>query len=299
MARRRRGRNNPLDPYAFDTEQRPFSAPRRPITRAEQVGVHVTSDFDRACVYAMQRAHLQGDSIGIIFVLDMAGLEALPDVDAVIQSETHDYAAGDVLSEVESLEELRDDNEDATPVDAIREAIGEMLEAQEFDGEMPPDTWLDGAYAALDAGDQARLFQVLSGLDNDTLLSVMQFAVEQHNFPLEVWAAVVQQWRFMVQVGADRLVEVLAVRPVRHDLWGRGPDDPDLNEQEYPDDDPGAPQIFTDIDFADERWTPDTVTLWSSGRKPREAMYHGTDLTRARRAFPELQLDSPWEYTQE
>jgi hypothetical protein len=288
MTRRTKASRNPLEPYAFDTERRPFVARHRPVEREEQVGVHVTGDFSRACVYAMQRAYLQGDSIGIVLVLDVAGLEPLPDVDAVLQSETYGYAARELLDEIE----------DTSDADSVREAIDSLREHQEFEGEMPPDTWLDGAYAALDQDDQARLLQVLGGLDDDALMAEVQFVEEHSNFSLNVWMAVVAQARYMVPIGFDRLVEVRALRPVRHDLWGRGPDDPARYEQEYPDDDPEAPQVFTEENFFEGDWAPDSKTLWSRGREPVEPAYHGTDIVRARLAFPEIPLENPWEYTQ-
>ena len=105
--------------------------------------------------------------------------------------------------------------------------------------------------------------------------------------------------RYLTGVGLDRVIEVRAVQPIRQHLWGEGENDPPRNEQEWPEVDEDEPQIFTTEDFAEESWLPEMVTLWSSGREATDPEYHGTDLTRAQKSFPELNLTNPWPYTQE
>lgn len=287
-------RKNPLDPLAYDTESRPFSPRRRPVKREEQIGVHVAGSYDRASVYAVQRAGLQGDSVGIVFVLDVTGLELLPDVDARIEAEMGTYAAGELLQDVEDTDDL----------DAVRDAIEQARDMWEQDdgSNSRPTTWLDAAFQALDRVARGGLPTALLGLDDDALATAIQHAEQTKQFPLEVWARVVDQGRVLTPIGLGRLVEVRALRPVRPDLWGEGEGDPqrfDEDFEEYPKDDPAAPQIFTDTEFFENSWAPRFVVLWSSGRRPDVAAYHGTDLVRARHAFPELPLVNPYGYTQD
>jgi hypothetical protein len=265
------------------------------MVREDYLGVHTTGSLERATIYAINKAQVTPDSIGIIYVLDMVGLDPLPDIDAVVQAEIHGWMLQELLNE-EPVQAAFS----ACDVDELYDAVHEVIEVMtEVEGPQVEYTWTDSATNEVAYQDSYRAGLVLQSLNPDELFELFAEAQELGGFPPSFWADVVQQHRYLTGVGLDRVVEVLAVRPVRQDLWGEGEDDPQRYEQDWPDKDEDAPQIFTSEEFADEHWLPDMVVLWSSGHTVTDPEYHGTDLTRAQESFPELNLTNPWPYTQE
>jgi hypothetical protein len=283
-------RRNPLDPYAFDTESRPFTIPGRVAKRDEHTGVHTTSTPEQAAAYAVQRAMIQGDTVAIVFELDVDGLEPLPDVDAAIQSQFE----RDMLNDIKSMLDGHDEDE----------WVGELEDALMFsdgDGDgFPPDTWVMGAMQWIERNQNSAAYAILRDMGDD----VVEFLKDafENGLPPIFWADVVDQRRFMVPIGLDRVTRILALRPIRNALWGEGNiegEDEAERMGDYPEDNPEEPVIFTREDFYNDQFMPDYIEIYTSGTRPTNAQYHGTDLTRARKAFPELGLENPWGYTQE
>lgn len=289
-------RHNPLDPEAFSYDALPHRIRSRPMLREDYLGVHTTGSLERATIYAVNKAQVTPDSIGLIYVLDMEGLDPLPDIDAVVQEESHGWMVAELLDEEMVQAAFR-----AGDVDELYEAVHEYIDLGALEGEGPNAeyTWTDCAVSEVDYQDGYRAGLVLQSMTPDELYELLVAADQAGGFPATFWADTVQQHRYLTGVGIDRVIEVLAVRPVRQDLWGEGDDDPPRHEQDWPEEDEDAPQIFTNDEFGEENWLPDMVTIWSSGREVDDPEYHGTDLTRAQTSFPELSLANPWPYTQE
>jgi hypothetical protein len=300
---------NPLDPFAYDTEIRPFTPSHGVVSHEAQRGIHTTPNELRAAVYAIQRAKVTNadePNCAVIFELDTAGLDPLPDVDAMIEAKHGNWIVGELLSVSEIAEALAEGD-----AEALAEAMNDYAENTESFAEgWPADEWLSMAWYITEQYEQSSLPYVLRDMEPEELLSVMQEAQATGALPLEVWADVNEQYRYLTPIGLDRVRRIIAIRPVRDALWGHDEDDPEgaLQGEEFPpEDDESGPQIMSEEDFFEGSWMPDQVVLWEnrqlplfSGEEPR-IEYHGTDLTRARSAFqelPELQ-ESPWPYTQD
>jgi len=288
----RKARRNPLDPLAFEGDVSPHRAPGRRYDPHEYVGVHTTTGKDIAVVYAVNKA-IASFSLGIVLTLDMTGLEPLPDLDAILASERDFRNVTDPLEDEQVAEAF-----EAGDADELSDAVEEYLEEdQEWADSkyMRAETWREASYAKVDEENTWNFREVFASLQPEELLEAMQ----NGNLPLELWMEVVQQRRYKTLVGIDRLLKVEAVSPIRRSLWGHDPDDPDRNDQEYPDQEDDAPQIFTDEDFIDNSWVPEMITIWDSGRTVAEPEYHGTDSVRADKAFPEVEIYNPFGYEQD
>lgn len=289
----RGGKRNPLEPGAATGDPTPHRIWTSMRVRPEHyLGVHTTPNERLAAIYAYNKALATRDSIAIILELDVAGLEALPDADAIQQF-------GDRRGS-----ELFDDDAIVTAYEARdEEALLGALQAYHDMIEAPqayPPTEYNEALGVYTEGEQAfRVCDVLEGAADP--IAVLDYIRDEGALPLEMIAEALEQWRFLQPIGLDRLLRVRALRPVRPELWGEHEDDPGPWEQPYPDDDPDQPQIFTIEDSSGEGALPDEIVIWDSGRRVDEPHYHGTDITRARAAFPEIadELVNPWAYTQD
>jgi hypothetical protein len=300
---------NPLDPYAFDVESRPFSPAMFPSSREEQLGVHTTPEVERAFVYALQRAALTyGDepNCAIVFELDTGGLEALPDIDAAIEAHYGDDTLTEMLREPEIAKALAEGDAEAL-ADAVADWAEYDFMVRETEG-FPGSDYLSMAWYITENYNRTHLPRVLADMDPDELLGVLREAKSQGGLPLEIWAGVVGQHRYMTPIGLDRVRSIIAFRPVRSALWGYGEGDPQdaIHGLEDAPEDPLQPQIMYEDAFYEDAWLPDAVVLWENKqyplfKRPRRVEYHGTDLTRARQAFPELVelAECPWPYRQE
>lgn len=301
-------RSNPLNPYAYDQEAHPFVAGTTP-TSADHIGVHTTPEKALAVAYAVIRAS-QGEvgapgygaltskslewkpgnvenNCGVILTLDTTGLEQLPDVDAAIRAR-YDASIDELLNEPVVVAALAENDED-TLADAVVEAAEQIEHFPDDDVEW--GQWQQAIFTLATQG--LGILQTLADLNPTDLLRELKTYQKTKTLSGILWAHIVLQYRYMVPIGIDRLLKVTAIRPVN----------PYLEVEEGPFDD--EPQIMSSewLDYADDL-IPDTVVLWEASPQRRKVAerveYHGTDIGRARVAFPEIaaSIKSPWPYTQ-
>lgn len=282
---------NPLDPDAWLREEHRFDLPGEGADI--RLGVHAANSLYTALAYAIHKASQEGEldggepNCGIILVLDVCCLEPIPEADALVISKDQDVVIGEMRRDPMILKSVGDD-------DALREAvlwfIDDYRESQETEDSLA-ESWFEAywkefvhelsPWVILDTLEQ------LADDDPKCFVTVIRKAFETGGFPLELWAESIGQWRFMTPIGFDRLVAVYAVHPVEPYLV----DDPG-----YEDDEEGP--TFFDIMEVD---APNIVPLWKlKSGMPVNAMYHGTDISRARKSFPEIEefIKCPWPYGQ-
>jgi 8-oxo-dGTP pyrophosphatase MutT (NUDIX family) len=285
---------NPLDPLAYRSEAHPFIIHGKATVHEQHDGVHTATREETAVLYAVQRAMVDG-TLGIVLHLDVAGLEPLPDRDAMLEAQQHDPT---YLLDDEGIREALGDQDP----DALMDALNDYQEHSEYQGEDwgQLSSWTEAASQMVSEQQSNALLGVLTDLDADSLLVAMNVLAERRTFLPEIWMAVVGQQRYMVPIGLDRLVKVVALRPIRDELWTW--EERQETGDDWPPDDPDQPQIFSDDGFFKRMDVdiPDQIVLWEQpARRGAHIEYHGTDITRARAAFPELDLVNPWPYEQE
>ena len=91
-----------------------------------------------ATIYAINKAQVTSESIGIIYVLDMEGLEPLPDIDAVLQSEMQDYLFRELFEDDEVREAF-----ESGDAEELGDAIYEFAETCLGCGKSPDRVHLD------------------------------------------------------------------------------------------------------------------------------------------------------------
>jgi len=267
-------RRNPLDPYAYDNEPHPFEAGKLVGGGgSSQHGVHTSPNFDIAAVYAIRRSKQPGSGCGVVLALDVDGLDPISDIDAEVFSRMGSWVFDDFeFFELDSEEGYGDavadavDSADAKYLRYMLEDLKSMHDMGEYDDPDDPDDWEYMLTRTKHIGDELKVIDVLLGLPDDDLVFEMRAGLDGDGFSYSTWSAVIEQRRYFDPIDIDRLISVLCV-------W-----EPD----EWDADDPNT------ID-------PITEVIWQNsdldGSDVDQVDYHGTDLTRAQKAFPELKLE--------
>jgi len=301
----RRSKRNPLRPEAHADDPAPTAlvGPTGLPGADDRRGVHLTTNFDRAVWYAMTKAcntRVRGKLInntGIVFEIDVTGLTPEPDFDAEVER-AHSML-GDSAYIVAREFELEPGNR--RDRDRLRSWLDR--EAEQFGdfGDMDVGNPLRAIAEASGMGARTNVFAALAELahdDNkaDEIIEELRkkYLDRSYQLPLYWFAHAVQQWRFFVPVDDDRLVEATVIKPFVDQWYDDYEDIPEPGPGESNDD---VIDGFT-IDDADNLQLTTLVVWKRPGKRPRNTMFHGTDLWRARQIFPRLAkyFESPWPF---
>jgi hypothetical protein len=291
-------KKNPLDPLSWRTETHRFDLPGE--GEDIRLGVHTTTE-ERAIAYAVHKASQEGDldddepNCGIVLMLDTSGLQPLPEGDAPSIAKYEDIVIDQMR--YEGINRILKHGTKQELADAVIQLANMDIEG--YDPEDVPTTWWD-AYTK-ETGlsyDPWRILPILEEIARKSptkLYKILKQALKNTgSFPLELWADTISQWRYMVPVGTMRLLAVIAVHPIELRLY---------NEDSVGKGKPNRPTRMS-LDCLQ----PETVVLWDAGSKQlrlafmksAKIEYHGTDISRARQAFPELAdvIRCPWKVGQ-
>lgn len=294
-------KRNSLDPFSWRTETHRFDLPGE--GEDIRLGVHTTTESG-AIAYAVHKASQEGDlddeepNCGIVLMLDTSGLQPLPEGDAPIVAKYESVVIDQII--YEGIDRILKQGTKQELADAVIELVNMSIESDPKD--MPTTWW--GAYVEeteLADDNPWRIFSILEEIATKSptkLRTILKKTFKDSSFPLELWADTISQWRYMVPIGMMRLLAVSAVHPVDPCLYNDEDDeDDDLKE------DPDLPTRMR-LDYLN----PETVVLWNAGSKQLRLAfmkatnieYHGTDVSRARQAFPELSdvIRCPWKVGQ-
>lgn len=254
-------------------------------------GVHLTDSFELAAVYANGKA--SRDDPPVVIAIDRSALSPVPDIDAKnYASEVCDVLGqrsgefNEILSDkeidsslkvkliVDSLEEDRDYESDYSdePDELIaRKARGtvENVAAEYLKGISDSDKCLEEFRSLLNCNipdviliNMANQFRVMKPIESDIVISIYQVALVNLN-------------RFMSRYALSEM------------------DDEELEsdgitkiDDEFYDDDGRMYLDYEDIEYG--YWTNKKLIYNSNKKNDTSLTYHGTSLSRAKLAFPEI-----------
>lgn len=242
----------------------------RPVRASDYEGVHTTDSLALAATYAIGAADAarkdgHGDAYPVVLELDVAGLTALPDIDAVVEATA-----------------LLNDR-------SIRKQYQGMSLLEANDSEESDESFEEGDNViAIVIGQQqhGRIPSAFGALPDDDADAAFEHWVQTGEYPEEVAIALVNQKRYLVDIGFDRLVRVLAVKRWWPEALGYGDDD-EVQEEAERLEAQGYAVVTSD------EYEIDTTTIpVYEGPTRRNAVtdYHGTSSWHATAAFPELSL---------
>lgn len=249
----------------------------RQPTVADYEGVHTTSNRLIAAAYAMgswsQVRATDPNDYPIIITLDVAGLEAHPDVDAMLRG---GEAVADLLPEYRrmagdgwTLADFVDDED-------YREADAQL-------GEPPAAFIFEEVGFQLPAAIQS--YADRSGEDGD---DVLQRFLSTGQLPPEVLTELVEQKRYLVDFGLDRIVRIEAVKPWWDQVLLS------FEDEEVPEHEARGYYVFT-LDEWPFSNVGETMTVYENRDLASRATeeYHGTVSSTVQQAFPGLIPDEP------
>lgn len=239
----------------------------RGVRSEDYAGVHTSTDFDLAAVYAYGAWHTvrkrEPDAYPVVLALDTRGLEALPDVDALVN-------AAQLLGD----ESVRADLADAEI--SLHEA---------------PDWW------------EIPLIEVFEGADvSSALVEVSQekgpwgaFETEEEwerwlstgEYTKEQAIRLTDQKRYLDDFGLDRLVQAVAIQPWWPEIMEIYDEQSECVAQALED----AGWAVVTIDDLIGGYLPiKKHLLYGPTDTPQWAEFHGTSSYHLHLAFPELEL---------
>ena len=244
------------------------------------LGVHTSGTWNIAAAYAMSSWEKNSKhGYPVVVALDVTGLQALPDVDALLRADdTLAHMRGEALNALEEIEE--DDDEDLWSL---------------------ADQWSEREYEYRNTTPAGFIFQefqdglnpisAVIDLYDGAAETVLREWAEGGELPGDVLSHLVDQRRYLNDFPLSRVVKIETFRPwyedIVDDYWGDSRD-AKLAESR------GYHVIYTEdlldsgADFHNER-----VTLYE-GEPSSDVQYHGSWSGLIQMAFPELDL--PEEY---
>jgi len=232
----------------------------RPIVDADYEGVHTTAALAVAAAYAIMTTDQDSHegAYPVVLVLDVSGLNALPDIDALALAAEllHDngirgqYEGEDVQS-AQDMQEYE------------QSEIGEPVLNAVF--KQAQDMNIPGAF----------------GDDDDAF----QHWVVTGEYPPRVAIALVSQKRYLSDIHADRLVEVLAVKPWSGYVLGFYDDEDVAEEIESIE-----AQGYAVVTIEDTEIGVTTQRVAKGPAPSSNVEYHGTSSWHAMQAFSEIKL---------
>ena len=300
-------RRNPLRPEAHADDPAPtaLAGPTGLPRPDDRRGVHLTTNFDRAVWYAMTKAcntRVRGkltNNTGIVFEFDVAGLAPEPDFDAEVErAHTPLTESAYLVDEFNWQPGSRRDR------DALASWLDDEAEQTAADAEDDPATPLSAIAHESGMGNGiASAFMIYSALAQlardgkaDEIIDALReyrTSRDRSVLPLYWFAHAVQQWRFFAPIDDDRLVEATVIKPFVDEWY-------DLDDETIPTPGPGeSNDDVIDAFTREDGVRPTALVVWKRpGKRPRNTMFHGTDLWRARQIFPRLAayFESPWPF---
>lgn len=292
-------RRNPLDPDAHARDPHPTALARG---RDDRRGVHTTPDKLTAIWYAMVKAShspLADYDTGVLLQLDTQGLEAHPDFDAEVERK-HTYLrdlAWLVAGEFElDPESLRDHERLIGLIEGDREDYGSEHLVEEGDSVL--GTFYRTALGRGEGNQRilGALLELAEGNDAGEIIEVLTKYYKSNDLddlPLKWFAYAMQQWRYFVPIGFDRVVRVEIVRPWNDYLY-----DDELSPEQLEEAETSGLPFYTLSDTYDiDASHFETGAVYEKKPRPSARLeWHGTNLSRARTAFPRLasKIINPW-----
>jgi len=290
-------RRNPLDPNAHARDPHPTALVRG---RDDRRGVHTTPDKLTAIWYAMTKAAHSPpgkNDTGVLLLLDTQGLEAHPDFDAEVERK-HTYLR-DLAWLVGGEFELdpESDRDQSRLIDFIQGDLEDSeIEHRVDEGDSVLSTIYHGPMGRGEGNQRilGALLELAEGGDADEIIEVLTKYYKSNDLedlPLTWFAFAMQQWRYFVPIGLDRVVRVEIVRP-----W----DDYLYDDLDAPGLKPSGLPMFSLEDFyagtVDESDFETRVVYEKKPRPGARLEWHGTNIERARAAFPRLssKIINPW-----
>jgi hypothetical protein len=186
---------------------------RRP-TAADYDGVHTTTSMVVAAAYAMGAWSKRRDASAypVILTLDTSGLQALPDIDALVQGYS---VMGDMRRELRDALAAHDDD-----VDAIVDEFSDWEGAIEADGGVGdhPSVFVFEHVA----GEPVTSFiEALreQGRDDDEVIAALRAWADRGDIDPAALTTIMQQRRYLADFDLDRIVAIDAVQPWWHETF--------------------------------------------------------------------------------
>ncbi|MDP2607276.1 MAG: hypothetical protein Q8S00_32465 [Deltaproteobacteria bacterium] len=242
------------------------------------IGVHTSGTWNIAAAYAMG-AWRQNSQNGypVVITLDVTGLDALPDVDAMLKAkeELYSYTRSEALRSLQSEDDLWQIADQWSEFEYERSSTPEQVIFAESQDHLNP-------FAA-----------ILNIYDGEEADRIAWKWAKGGTLPDQVLIHLVDQRRYLNDFYEDRVVKIETFRPWSEEIIDSYWDEPTREEEQLKA--AGYHVIITeDILDSGADFSSEKVTLYTRpGPEPVETQYHGTVSFMAQMALPDIELPDP------
>ena len=254
---------------------------RAPL-RSDYEGVHTSGNDFLAATYAVSTAK-KDDSYPVVVALDVTGLKAIPDVDALAAGHEMFYdqtTRKEVMSELRRGQDMYSIAESFSMNEEHDNPVGEDVTAVFFEETR--------------SRNPAAVLQKVFGDDPVKMGKVLRRWLAGGEIPAELMMEIVDQRRYMHDFNVDRVLKVYAVKrwwdEVLDDWWERDDAEGRRMKKQAEEIEAAGYRIFTFEDVVNYSWNVESKVIFDSRLDDAKAQYHGTSALRLQQAFPELAI---------
>ena len=270
-------------PHAFHRLSRPVTHSGRAVTDADYEGVHTTNKFDQAAAYADGAVTKCRCGYRVVLELDVSGLTAMPDIDAVLVAERSMDKEG--LAFVKTVVEETDN------IDAAIQAVNDRNYESDLSAHVG-DPWENYVLESFDLANIPQAFLDAYGDEDEAWDALVEYANGADEATPEVLANLTSQRRWLTDFDESRVLRIIAFKPI----WGEILDSWwDMDDEELTAEAERIQEAGYDIvtmetmaSYGDAVQT--TKLIWERSKSAKSGEFHGTSSDFVRAAFPNLPI---------
>lgn len=296
ILKRRIARNALLakPPQQFHYLTRATTYGGRRITAADYEGVHTTTKFDQAASYAASAVEKCRCGYPVVLELDVSGLSAMPDIDAVLTAESG-------MLDNDSRRFIKDIVDEENDIESAIQAVSDRMEYRDNEDQANVgEHWSTYAFEDFNLGNVPQAFLDAYGDEDKAWTALVEYANGGAPAP-EVLANLTSQRRWITDFDEARVLRVIAFKPIWDKIldnwWDTG--DEELTKRAEAIEAAGYDIVTLDTiaNFMDAVQT--TKVIWERSKKAESGEFHGTSSDFVRKALPKItiQVEPPFPVT--
>ncbi len=258
----------------------------KPVNESHYEGTHSTTSFDQASAYATGTVEKCRCGYPIVIELDVSGLKALPDVDALLEAENsvHDKYARDYMRDIVA---------DEDHIQNVIDRVNDGSESDSDDYARAGDSWPKAAFQDMSMVNLPSAFLSVYE-DDDKAFDALKHYTETGEVSDEVLAELTTQRRWLHDFDAKRVQAVYAFKPpyeiIMENWWEGDSEDSEETEREVAKIERAGYDVITEERVFESMDLIQTKKTLYEKKGKKSGQYHGTSSALFEQAIPEIKI---------
>ena len=264
---------------------RPQTIAGKPITGKDYEGVHTTTWFDLAAGYATGTVEKCRCGWPLVLELDVKGLRAMPDVDAMLTAE-------EVVLGVEVRRDMKKIADSVEDIDGAVDAVDEEHQYDDNDDQAQVgDHWAAYATENFNRVNLPKAFKLTYKDEADAWAAFSEYVLKGTIAP-EVLANLTSQRRWLTDFTEERVIRVTAFKPpwdtILDNWWEM--DDEELTRKAEAIEAAGYDIVSLETIGNGSNAVQTKQVLWERSQSVKSGEFHGTSSDLVKKALPGIPL---------